>query len=132
MGWILVIIGGGAGALIRYLLSLWIQNSHSRQFPLGTLVVNLAGCLLIGILYRVFEKTSLLPEIRLMVFTGLLGGFTTFSSFGLETFQLLRSSEYFQAFLYAGLSNGAGILLVFAGYYFTYLITGPYPDLNRS
>jgi CrcB protein len=81
----------------------------------GTLTINLAGCLAIGFLWPLFEGTRLAHEWRLFLFTGLLGGFTTFSTFGLETMQLWEAGEWKNALLYAGLSNGLGLPLVAVG-----------------
>ena len=86
-------LGGGLGAVLRYLLGGLVQQwTNSASFPYGTLAVNVAGCLLIGLLGQLGEARGLFtPEGRLLVFTGLLGGFTTFSSFGFETLELTRA-----------------------------------------
>jgi CrcB protein len=114
---LLVGIGGAAGAVARHLLSTWCtQAAHAPGFPLGTFAVNLAGCLLVGVLagcvgrFGAFEA-----DARLLLMTGLLGGFTTFSAFGLETVQLLRRGEWWLAGGYAGGSLLLGIAAVFAG-----------------
>ncbi len=86
-------LGGGLGAILRYVVGGLVQQStNSASFPYGTLAVNVAGCLLIGLLGQLGEARGLFtPEGRLLVFTGLLGGFTTFSSFGFETLELARA-----------------------------------------
>src|SRR5512145_1925917 len=96
-----VALGGALGSVSRYLLGTWTQSlSKSIDFPYGTLTVNLIGCFLIGLL-------SQLAESRAFVFIGILGGFTTFSSFGNETMNLLRDGETFNA-----LANiGANVIL---------------------
>jgi CrcB protein len=109
--------GGGAGALARYLLSGWSQALAPGAFPLGTLVVNVAGCLLIGLLGALMSGPLLVrEEIRLAVLVGLLGGFTTFSSFAWESFALLNDGQWAQAGLNVLLSNGLGLAAVWLGY----------------
>ncbi len=108
--------GGGIGALLRYLLFTMVQRVAPVSFPYGTLAVNLLGSLFIGYLWAFFEETRLLPQWRLFIFTGLLGGFTTFSTFAREAAQLVKAGEYKTAFVYMIISNLAGISLVFLGY----------------
>ena len=114
-----VAVGGGLGAICRFLLGGWVQSLYSGRFPLGIFLVNILGCLLIGIAYSLLIERSLVSskEIQLAVITGFLGGFTTFSTYGLDIFQLLRSAHYVQAVLYAGGSMIAGLLALCAGYY---------------
>lgn len=92
---LLVAIGGGLGSAARYKLSGWIlHHAVQWQFPIATFVVNAIGCLAIGLLAGLVERRDLFsPDIRIFLFAGLLGGFTTFSAFGLETFLLLRRGE---------------------------------------
>lgn len=110
-------LGGGLGAVLRYLLSGLVQNwSKSVSFPHGTLAVNLLGCLLIGFLSGLVETRGLFsPEARLFIFVGLLGGFTTFSTFGNETLNLILSRESLLAFLNLALHIILGLALVWAG-----------------
>src|SRR5690554_6343012 len=93
--WLLVALGGALGSLGRYSLAGWtLHRTIDWRFPLGTFLVNVIGCLAIGILGGLVVKHELLsPAARVFLFTGLLGGFTTFSAFGLETFYLLRRGE---------------------------------------
>jgi CrcB protein len=87
------------------------------MFPTGTLVVNLLGCFLAGLLFALlFDRYPGNPMVRTVVLIGLLGGFTTFSSFGLQTFILLRDGEMGLAILNIAVSNVGGLLLVGAGY----------------
>ena len=114
---VFVALGGGAGSVARYLISTLVQRNSSGGFPWGTLVVNLAGCFAIGILYGLAQKGNLLSnELRLLLAIGFCGGFTTFSTFANEGFTLLRSGEYIYFFSYIALSFLVGIFLVFVGY----------------
>lgn len=120
-----VMTGGSIGAASRYLLFLVVQRVTGPSFPSGTLAANLLGSFAIGLLWSYFEGTRLTNEWRLFIFTGFLGGFTTFSTFARETTQLFKVGEWRTALIYAGLSNVLGIILVIAGYYVSrrYLIS---------
>ncbi len=114
---LLIGVGGGLGAILRYYLGGYVQQwSNSFTFPYGTLAVNLLGCLVIGLLSYLAETRSLFtPEARLFVFIGLLGGFTTFSTFGNESINLLRDSENQLAFGYVTLHIFGGLGAVWLG-----------------
>ena len=86
--YLLVIAGAAAGGLARYVVSTIIAERAGGRFPLGTLVVNVTGCFLIGLLMPLLQ-----PRWRLLVVTGVLGGYTTFSSFGWETYQAVRNGS---------------------------------------
>lgn len=89
--WFVVGVGGFLGAICRYLLSNWAQRLVTGSFPLGTLLVNVLGCLIIGFLMTLVEtKEWFSPQIRLLAITGFLGSLTTFSTFGYETMELLK------------------------------------------
>ena len=110
-------LAGFGGTLLRYWLSGAVAKRYGETFPYGTLAVNAFGCLLAGALfYLMYERFLTSPTVRSMVFIGLLGGFTTFSSFGLQTFALLRDGEILLAFINIAASNVAGLFLVWAGY----------------
>lgn len=110
-------LAGGAGALLRYWLSEWTARRFGETFPAGTLVVNLLGCFFAGLLFHLmFDRYLVSPTVRTVVLIGLLGGFTTFSSFGLQTFTLLRDGEMGLALFNIAVSNVAGLLLVWVGY----------------
>ncbi len=98
---VIAIAGGGAiGALLRFWVSTGTYLLFGRGFPWGTLVVNVLGSLLMGFLYVVFLERSLAsPEIRSAVLVGLLGAFTTFSTFSIETLNLLEQADYLKALL---------------------------------
>jgi len=115
-----IAVGGGVGAVLRYGLAGWAQGLAAASlatFPIGTLAVNLLGCLLIGCGAAAFAEPGIVrEEYRLLLLVGLLGGFTTFSTFGLETFELLRERQWAWAAAYVGLSNVGGIAAVIVGY----------------
>jgi len=109
-------LAGFAGTLMRYWLSGAVARRYGETFPYGTLVVNAIGCLLAGALfYLMYERFLTSPTVRSMVFIGLLGGFTTFSSYGLQTFTLLRDGEVMLAFINIAASNVAVLFLVWTG-----------------
>ncbi len=112
----LLLAGGGTGTILRYWLSNLTYRAGGGVFPTGTLAVNLGGSLAIGCLWALFEKGALTPNARLFLMTGVLGGFTTFSTFTLENFSLLRDGELKLAAANILVSNIAGIFLVFAGF----------------
>jgi len=112
---LLVGLGGGLGSMARYLCQRWFAENYFSSFPWGTFVVNLIGCFLIGIVYAVAEKTSLLsPQTRLFLITGICGGFTTFSAFAFENMQLLRSGDILYFICYIAGSVVLGIAAVFS------------------
>lgn len=114
---VLIAFAGLAGTLVRYWLSGWVARHFGESFPTGTLAVNLLGCFIIGAFYFILEERVLFdPVIRTAILIGFLGALTTFSSFGLQTFTLLRDGEFFLASVYVAISNVAGILLVWCGY----------------
>ena len=114
---IFVGVAGLLGTLGRYWLSGLIARRYGETFPWGTLVVNALGCLVTGAVYYVSEERFLVsPTVRSVILIGLLGGFTTFSSYALQTFTLLREGEFGLALLNVTLSNVLGLLLIWAGY----------------
>ena len=112
-----VALGGALGSVLRYLLGAWTQSaSRSIDFPYGTLAVNLIGCFVIGLLSQLAESRGVFaPETRAFVFIGVLGGFTTFSSFGNETMNLLRDGETINALANVGANVILGLMLVWLG-----------------
>ena len=110
-------LGGFVGAVLRYLVSGWVQDrSGSIIFPFGTAAVNLIGCFIIGMLTFLVETRSYFSvETRAFVLIGLLGSFTTFSTFGSETLVLLRSGRIDMAALYAGGQVVVGVVMVWLG-----------------
>ena len=115
--WILIAAGGALGSVSRYALQGWVQRTINTNFPLGTLVVNLIGCALIGFLTATFTGPKLIrEEYRIGIIVGILGGFTTFSTFGWETFSLTNDRQIAFAALNVVLSCGIGLFAVWAGY----------------
>lgn len=116
---VLIALGGGLGAVGRYGLDLavqWLWPSLTSRFPLGILLVNILGCFLFGsIVGAAGGAEALSPERRLFLLTGLLGGFTTFSTFGYDTARLLTSGAGLLAVVNALVSVGAGITAVILG-----------------
>jgi len=113
---LLVGLGGSIGSIARYLCQKWFAENIQHPFPWGTFVVNLLGCFLIGVIYAAAEKTTLLsPQTRLLLITGLCGGFTTFSAFAFENMSLLRNGDTSYFLLYTIGSVLLGIIGVFAG-----------------
>jgi len=113
-----LIAGAGAvGAVLRYLVAGWVQQGASGSFPVGTLSVNVLGCMVIGLLGAVFAGPVVVrEEYRLALMVGLLGGFTTFSSFGFETMALLNEGQVRLAIVNVVASNGLGLVAVWIGY----------------
>ncbi len=112
-----VALGGALGSLCRYLLDKGIGKLAAIDFPVGTFTVNLCGCLLIGLLWGIFDHVRISNTLRLFLFTGFLGGLTTFSTFARESEQLLRSGSTAVGMLYVMMSNAAGIAMVALGFF---------------
>ena len=113
-----IFIGGGVGSVLRYLAQISINERMSGicfPFSWGTFIVNIAGSLLIGLFYSISERWNLSMEMRLLLTTGLCGGFTTFSTFSNDGLSLLRGEFYGTFLLYALLSIGLGLVAVLAG-----------------
>lgn len=115
---LLVGLGGFVGSVCRYGISGAVQKwSGFSTFPFGTFTVNIVGCLVIGLLHGWAESRQLFsPESRAFLLIGLLGGFTTFSTFGYETFTLLRDNQIIPALANSGLQVIIGVLAVWLGY----------------
>lgn len=115
--WLWVGSGGFVGSVLRYLVSGWVQRlTGSAEFPYGTLAVNLLGCLVIGALSWLADMRGVFsPESRAFVFVGILGGFTTFSTFGNESMALFRDGENLRGLVYVGAHLLFGLGAVWAG-----------------
>ena len=121
---LIVGLGGFIGSALRYLVGGWAQGlSKSLDFPYGTLTVNLIGCFVIGFLGELAEARGIFTsETRLLIFIGLLGGFTTFSSFGNDTLNLARSGQMLNALTNVAVNIIFGLLLVWLGHTVAYLV----------
>src|SRR5262245_27759999 len=116
MKYIWIAVGGAGGSLLRYLLQGWVQRWAGGTFPAGTLVVNVLGCFVIGLLAAAFAGPVLIrEEYRIGLTVGVLGGFTTFSAFGLETFNLTNEGQFRLAAANVVLSVGLGFAAIWAG-----------------
>jgi CrcB protein len=116
-----VALGGSIGSVSRYLVYYYFEKQHSSLFPWATLIVNLLGSFLIGFLWGYFDKVYVPAGYRLMIFIGLLGSFTTYSTFAFDIFSLFREGEFKLLIVYLFGTNILAIGFVFAGYYFTRL-----------
>jgi CrcB protein len=126
IGILLVGVGSFFGGVFRYGLSTWVHKLLDNPwFPYGTLAVNALGCLALGFLAGLAEaRAAFTPETRLFLFVGVLGGFTTFSSFALETFSLARDTQSLAALVNIGLQLFLGLLAVWLGNILAHAIGG--------
>lgn len=114
--WLLVMVGGSLGAASRYGVGLLTARLWGTGFPWGTMVVNLAGCFIIGLLFALADRSRLLtPDVRLLLITGYLGALTTFSSFSLETVNAGRAGLALQSLTNILINNAGGLALTYLG-----------------
>lgn len=113
-------LGGALGSIGRYLIAVLSEKTIPLNFPSGTLLVNVIGSLAIGICWSYFDEVHVSNELRLFIFTGFLGGFTTFSTFTRETVQFFKAGEPYHAIGYLLISNIVGLCAVALGIYFHY------------
>ena len=112
----LILLMGGVGSLARYVVGGWVQKL-GPGFPWGTLFINVSGCFIIGFLAAAYQgRWQVREEYRVALMVGFLGGYTTFSSFGLETFRLANDAQFLRASLNVLLSVAVGLVAVWAGY----------------
>ena len=112
---LILITGGAIGSALRYGVSMWVQRSLQYSFPFGILSGNLIGSFLIGFCWSLAENYNFSANTRAFLFTGLFGGFTTFSSFALDTMSLIKIGDYKLALLNILASNVLGLIAVFLG-----------------
>lgn len=113
---ILVAVGGGLGAVARYLVSTWAAARLGSGFPYGTLIVNVVGCFIIGLFMSLMlERVVINPYLRLFFVVGFVGGLTTFSSFSYETLRLLEEADIMHSFANIGLNMFIGFLATWLG-----------------
>jgi CrcB protein len=114
--YLVVLAGAGLGGLARYVAGTWIMAKYGGRFPLGTFVINITGAFLIGVLMTLLtERFQPHPNWRLFLVVGILGGYTTFSSFEYETYQAVRDGERWLGLMYVGGSVMLGYLGVWLG-----------------
>jgi len=112
-----IAFGGACGSVLRYGCAGWVQRSAGGLFPIGTMAVNVVGCLCIGFFgLALSEHVLMREEHRLAIIVGLFGGFTTFSTFGWETFSLINDGQWFRASANIVVSNVLGLAAVWLGY----------------
>lgn len=117
---LIVGLGGALGSILRYSCQRFLPGITGTGFPFNTLMVNLAGCFLIGLLFGWSVRTvGEAEDLKLLAITGFCGGFTTFSAFSIETLQLIKADKWVWAIGYIALSVVIGILLTFLGYKIT-------------
>ena len=113
---LLIAFGGGIGSVLRYLTSVVVQKYYANIFPLATLITNVLGCFIIGLLMGVFEKNQVVTsDLKWLFVTGFCGGYTTFSTFGYENISLFQNNNSVLAFLYIGGSVFMGLFAVWMG-----------------
>lgn len=112
----LVGLGGAMGSILRFLLQRLI---NTPIFPFGTLLINIGGCFLIGLLWGVIQKGFATETIKFLLMTGFCGGFTTFSAFSFESMQMAQNQKWLLLFLYITSSVAGGLLATFGGYKIT-------------
>lgn len=123
----LIFVGSGVGGILRYAVAGFVQNLWRPTFPLGTLIVNLSGCLAIGFLATALSGSLVREEYRIAILIGVLGGYTTFSTFGRETLSLLQDGQWLAAVVNILLSNLLGLIGVWAGWALAVRIYGEGP-----
>ena len=117
---LIVALGGAVGSALRYVIQNTIHSKYPNLFPYGTFVVNIVGCLLIGLLMGWATQEKLLsPQINLLLIAGFCGGFTTFSTFAYEGNTLLLENKPLQALLYIAASVVVGMVCAYVGYKLT-------------
>ncbi len=116
-----IALGGSVGAVLRYAVYLLFGRAHEQAFPWHTILVNLVGSFLIGLLWGLFDRIYVSPGVRLFLFIGVLGSFTTFSTFAFETFNLGRGGNITYGLIYVLTTNIFGIGLAAGGYYLSKL-----------
>lgn len=121
-----ILLGGAIGTYLRYAVSGYSYKLFDWIFPVGTLVVNLLGSFVIGLIWGIFESTTLSPNVRVFLFIGILGGFTTFSSYMLETLNLYRDGEVRLAIYNMMANNILGLIMVIGGFFLSKLLVGQF------
>ncbi len=119
---LLIGLGGGMGSIFRFLVSHFTRKYWSSGFPMATFLVNVSGCLLIGLIIGLLLKSNTSNDLKMLLVVGFCGGYTTFSAFALENFQLIQAEKYMMSILYILGSVVMGIISVWLGIFFSKLI----------
>lgn len=112
-----IFIGGGIGAILRFLTGVFCSNILKCNLPVATFLVNILGCFILGMLFVIVEKTQINSVLKLALTVGFCGSFTTFSTFSLEILEMLKHNQIFTAIVYIVLSILIGILAAYLGGY---------------
>jgi len=111
-----IAIGGAIGSVLRFLTTVLVSKFWSNQFPLATFIINVLGCFLVGLFFGILAKNNLTEtNLKWFLLTGFCGGFTTFSAFGMENYNLFQNNNSLLAFGYIGLSILLGLFAVWFG-----------------
>ncbi len=116
MKFLYLILGGGIGTILRYLISVTSSRFFGITFPIGTLIINLLGSFLIGFSFVMLGRDNINPSLKLFLFVGIFGSFTTFSTYMFESYDLIKLGSIKSVILYLGLSNILGLILVYLGF----------------
>lgn len=116
MKFLYLALGGSIGAILRYLISMFSVKYLAWGFPMGTLIVNLLGSFLIGFVFVFLGREQIALNLRIFLFIGIFGSFTTFSTYMFEAYEMIRMGSMKMALVYIGLSNILGLLFVYAGF----------------
>jgi CrcB protein len=123
LGYLIVFVGAGIGGVLRHTVNIAAARLLGTSFPYGTMAVNLAGALTMGLIVGYFAfKGDGAQDARLFLTTGILGGFTTFSAFSLDVVTLIERGDFANAAIYGGVSVAGSVLALFAGLWFTRMV----------
>lgn len=117
MKFLFLVLGGSIGAILRYLVSIFSIRYFAWGLPLGTLLVNMIGSFLIGFAFVFLGRESMALNLKIFLFIGIFGSFTTFSTYMFEALDFIKTGNIKTALYYIGISNIVGLLAVFVGYY---------------
>ncbi|NPD44726.1 MULTISPECIES: fluoride efflux transporter CrcB [unclassified Lentimicrobium] len=116
MKFLYLALGGSIGAILRYLVSLYSIKFLACGFPIGTLLVNLIGSFLIGFAFVLLGREQIAPNLKIFLFIGIFGSFTTFSTYMFESYEFFKMGDIKMALSYIAISNILGLLMVYLGF----------------